>query len=114
MWLSEKRKTTYSEICSGIVTIGGETAAVMTDCEKRGASVCSPGGYIWRPCENDKVIVMKNGDAILGIMRENDDTQPGEVRIFSAGGAEIILKNDGTIHITGDVYIDGSVRENGA
>ena len=111
MYLSEKRKTTGVGIFTGTVTIENDTA-VLTDCEKRGVTLVTPGGYSWRPCESDKVIVMKNGEAVLGV--ENaDETLPGEVKIFSSGGAQILLKNDGTVHITGDVTVDGRVIENG-
>lgn len=111
MYLSEKRKVTGAGIFTGTVTIENETA-VLTDCEKRGVTLVSPGGYTWCPRENDKVIVMKNGEAVLGV-ENTGDTEPGEVKIFSAGGAQIVLKNDGTIRITGDVIIDGRVIGNG-
>lgn len=39
-----------------------------------------------------------------GVVNDAGTLLPGEVRLFSAGGAEIVLKLDGTVVINGQVF----------
>ena len=102
MWLSERKGFKKNDAISGSVTLSGDKCAVMGYSEHRGIEIYSPGGYFWRPCVGDDVLVIKDG-GILGRKIENDGLLPGEVCIRSAGGAEIRLLNDGTVHIKGEI-----------
>ena len=44
------------------------------------------------------------GGVCLGVVNDAGTLLPGEVRLFSAGGAEIVLKLDGTVVINGQVF----------
>lgn len=44
------------------------------------------------------------GGVCLGVVNAAETLLPGEVRLFSAGGAEIVLKLDGTVVINGQVF----------
>lgn len=37
-------------------------------------------------------------------MQNSGELKSGELRLFSQGGAEIILKNDGTVSINGEIF----------
>jgi len=113
MWLSEKLSVgaLYSIPTIGEVTLSGDTTAVMTDKENRDTVIASPGGYVWKPMLEDTAISLMTNEektAILGtVVTEN--VTPGEVKIVSHGGAYILLKNDGTVYIHGDIYHDGEI-----
>lgn len=67
-------------------------------------SVVAPYGIIYVPAEGQDTAVMSvdGGEVCLGVVNDTDETlSPGEVKIFSAGGASIVLKNDGNVYING-------------
>lgn len=54
--------------------------------------------------ESVKTGVVTTGGVCLGVVNDAGTLLPGEVRLFSAGGAEIVLKLDGTVVINGQVF----------
>jgi hypothetical protein len=120
MWLSERNKNTDTDngtqICTA--TIGGESVGVYAGGERRGLTVCAPGGYRWRPKAGDKLLVIKcaHGEEIVAgvpISGSTGSMKNGEVCIESEGGATLYLKNDGSIVIKGDVNVEGALKVNG-
>ena len=117
MWLS--KKLTQSEMQntasaqSGTVTVEGAEAAVYTSGEDRNVKVASPRGFFWKPRNGENVLVIKGGvfgeDAYIvgAVQRDGGALAAGEVRIASAGGAEIVLRNSGRVDINGSVFING-------
>ena len=105
----------------GVTTIGGSTAAVMTRGEQRNLEVFSPGGLIWQPTEGDTVLVVKGGcgaqeqciTAMLHEGRTPEGMQPGEVCLYSLGGASLVLRNDGSIRVVGPVRMEGDLQVEG-
>lgn len=115
MWLGQKLRGQKEEAGAGelgIVTIEGEAPAVLSRAEERALPVLAPGGYCWRPCSGETVLVLKGG--ALGaerylagrVQQETDELQPGEVCITS-GGASIRLRADGRIELRGELLING-------
>lgn len=117
MWLS--RKLTQHEMQnaasaqSGTVTVEGAEAAVYTSGEDRNVKVASPRGFFWKPRNGENVLVIKGGvfgeDAYIvgAVQQDGGALAAGEVRIASAGGAEIVLRNSGRVDINGSVFING-------
>ncbi len=120
MWLS-KRAANREEAHfadSGMVTISGDNPGVYTRLEKRGLMVYAPGGYIWRPRTGDEMLILKCDDdnsIVLGepLLSYPEEMKSGEVYIKSENGASLMLKNDGSIQISGAVDIQGSLTVNG-
>ena len=116
MWLS--RRIMYENpdpdaATLGVVSIGGENAAVVTDTEKRRARLIAPGGYCWQPDTSEDVLIVKGNELYLtGRLLENPGIETGEVRIFSKG-ASMTLKNDGKIEISGELHLTGDLYVNG-
>ena len=50
------------------------------------------------------MLPVMTGGVCLGVVNDAGTLLPGEVRLFSAGGAEIVLKLDGTVVINGQVF----------
>lgn len=123
MWLSNKKTSSGSARAAsgaavGDVTIGGKNTAVYTDAEMRNAAFFSPGGYFWLPSSGQSMVVIKSADNEVCCMDRQVtdipvDMEEGEVYIVSGGNASLFLKNDGSIHLSGDVSITGRVFMNG-
>lgn len=120
MYLSEKFKAAEQETTLGqldTVSLGGSMPTVSESNEQYGAKLFGPGGMCWTPKRGQSVLVIKAGalgeeNCMIGAETEAAaDLEPGELRLFAQGCA-LELKNDGSVHITGNVYING--RELGA
>lgn len=115
MWLSKKlsedsRNYEKDEAQIGNLTIAnGSTVAASSSSEVRGVPIFCPSGIRFSPCENQKILLFKaNGKTVsAGTLMESDASLlPGEIQIFSAGGASITLKNNGNVIINGKCTID--------
>lgn len=119
MWLSQKmtRPPVRTEgLSAGTVTVGGAEADVLAAEELREVSAAAPGGFAWRPSAGDNVLVMKTEggqSCILGELRNDSPAalQNGEICLYSAGGAKIVLHNDGRIELCGVLWINGAPYE---
>jgi len=107
MWLS--KQTTHrtgqriTPPLRGTVTLSGPEAAVYTDAEHRGLTVCAPGGYFWRPAVRDEVLVIKEGErgfVVAALPAAKPDMDPGEI-VLQTGDARMSLKPDGKVTIDG-------------
>lgn len=68
-----------------------------------GISPVLPYGMIYSIPKGEKAITIPIGNtaACLGVLKPNENLEVGEVMLYSAGGASIILKNDGSVLING-------------
>lgn len=111
MWLSrrllEKRISSSAEI--GQVTRSGEQLTAAGSAEVRDIPILSPYGFIGMPPLGERAMLIPcpQGAVCAGIVADGTNLAEGEVRIFSLGGAEIRLKNNGDVVINGTV-IDAS------
>ncbi|MGI6014585.1 MAG: hypothetical protein ACOX7K_10000 [Oscillospiraceae bacterium] len=120
MWLSKQLAGSTAEQAVaefGSVTMEGASTAVVTEGERRGISTVFPGGYAYRAKTGETVAVLRCGNTAL-IQGTVSDTIPeelevGEVKIFAAGGAAIVLKNDGRILLQGNVTVNGTLITEG-
>jgi len=117
MWLSEitsRGRGTENGAGPGIVSVGGARPAVVTDGEQREARVFSPGGYCWRPAAGQAVLLVRGTETCVAGAAQEDtsDLLPGEIRIAS-NGASVVLTNDGTIKITGRLFVNGTEVKGG-
>ena len=64
----------------------------------------APAGIAYVPVTGSSTVVMEGagGAVCLGVVVESQEgLQPGELMLYSAGGASIVLKNDGKVLING-------------
>ena len=118
MWLSKKLAAhELQDVASaqdGTVTIEGGELAVFSSGEKREVKTVGPGGYEWQPCKGEDVLIVRGGtfgeeSYAVGVPEQAGEAlAPGEVRIRSAAGAEIVLRNSGRIDINGLLFINGT------
>jgi len=119
MWISKKllRRAAAAAAELGETTIGGESAAVLTEGENRDTLLIAPGGYHWLPRSGQRVLLMRcgQGETVL-CGTEADDSPalaPGEVYITTENGTSVHLKNDGSICLRGSVQVEGALAVNG-
>ena len=64
----------------------------------------APAGIAYVPVAGASAVVMEGagGAVCLGVVAaEKPELKPGELMLYSAGGASIVLKNDGKVLING-------------
>ncbi len=92
--IAEKGKVNSSNSNSlGVVSSNQYTALKQT--APYGIASVPPNG------ENAVVIPLKDIHLCLGTICEDRQLQPGELLLFSKGGAKILLSNDGKVYING-------------
>lgn len=105
MWLSKKITTNQPEAASTnigyISDVNTTQVTVKNGDEFKDIPMLAPFGIAYVPNVGDKAIIMHtpNSDICAGGIVENSDLEPGEVMLYSSGGASIILKNSGEVMI---------------
>lgn len=89
---------------TGVVTTGGPALTVRADMERRAPAVAVPFGMAVCVPQGEKVVMLPESGVCLGAVNDAGGLQPGEVRLFSSGGAEILLRADGAVVINGQVF----------
>lgn len=121
MWLSgrarERAASGDERALLGTVTLEGTPAGAYADGERRELPVYGPGGYRWKPTEGQQVLVLKTGGegelpCVAGAKTESDGLKPGEVALETADGrAGVRLGMDGSVRLTGAVWVNGMTLE---
>ncbi len=115
MWLSKKlaQSTVSSQENNaeiGTLSIAtDDVVAAVSSSEKRGVVFYAPNGIEFFPEENCDVLLLTCGNKTVcaGVeMKKSSMINAGEIRIFSRGGANMVLKNDGSIVLNNSVTID--------
>ncbi len=124
MWLSKKLAEGSTQTTNNNTEIGNlsiatdDLVAAISSCEKRGIVFYAPLGIEFFPSEGQKVLLLSCGNqtACVGVeMKKSDNLQSGEIRLFSQGGASILLKNDGSIVLNNTVTVakNGNIKTSG-
>ena len=103
MWLTKQlRKNTGARVWSAQVE-GGEQLQVQGESEYRSPETMFPYGFNSLAAGGQRAVMLDG--MYVGISALPDNTlQEGEVRLFSSGGAEILLKRNGQVVINGQVF----------
>lgn len=72
----------------------------------RSLPFAGPWGIAYQPPNASQAVIVSTsaGDACIGSLAESRSIEPGELMLFSSGGAEIYLKNNGEIEINGQIF----------
>lgn len=110
MWLAEyMTKNTPDQnksSCGNVTSSNNGNVAVSACLEHRDLPIVAPYGIVYNPPENEKSAILDVGGSYMcvGVVAPYKELQPGELMLYSKGGASIVLKNDGTVLINGKVY----------
>lgn len=106
MWISQQILSAQTkQPPADVAQITGNAAAQGT-AEYRGLPFAGPWGIAYQPpnAANAVIVATNAGNACIGTLAEDKGLQPGELLLYSSGGAELYLKNNGDIEINGQIF----------
>ncbi len=109
MWLSKQISNACKLIKSTqigeVTSTQDNTITVQTSQEHREIKGSAPFGVISVPPTGAKAVVTptEQGFIYTGVLNQASDLEPGELMLYSNGGASIVLKNNGQVLINGKV-----------
>lgn len=110
MWIPKviADKHRQRNITHGVVVhTDGNKTSINTVQEFKEVDKIVPYGIMYSAPIGSKSVVVPVGKSQVcaGIIcNRNDELEPGELLLFSSGGAKIHLKNDGTVIINGKIF----------
>lgn len=104
MWLTKQgRQSVGTKLHRGQVSGEGKGMKVQGDSEYRSPELLFPYGYVSAAQNGQRAVMLDGVCAGIAAVPDNQLSQ-GEVRLYSAGGAEILLKNTGEVVINGQSF----------
>lgn len=106
MWISRQILSAQANRpAADMAKVTGEAAA-QGSAEYRSLPFAGPWGIAYLPPNASQAVVVSTsaGDACIGTVAESRGLQPGELLLYSSGGAEIYLKSSGEIEINGQIF----------
>lgn len=108
MWINEYmtgRSFDARGACAGEIRSAKNGVVSVSATRDYGAlPTIAPAGIAYVPVAGSPAMVMEGagGAVCLGVITApQEELQPGELMLFSAGGAKLVLKNDGRVLING-------------
>lgn len=120
MWITEQIAQPHRESPAenGRASAFQNTGFAATgSAQRENVALYNPAGMVSIPCQGAQILLIPcAGENVCAGVRAEDTQglQPGEIRLFSAGGARLTLKNSGEIELNGaTVTKDGTLRPAG-
>ena len=107
MWLLHyitNRSLETPAAVKGVLSTGEAGGAAVTSFEEhKELEFCYPYGFVSAAPEGERAVVLplRDGETALGVLHGRGGLEPGEVMLYSKGGASIVLKNNGSVLING-------------
>ena len=106
MWLSKKMAGNLRrEPTAEVARMTGSSTAQGSG-EYRDFALAAPGGIADMPPDAARAVLVNSTEGMVcaGAVVEETALEPGELLLFSQGGARIYLKNSGEVVINGQVF----------
>lgn len=106
MWISQRIISAEKpQPAAETAQITGNGSAQGTN-SYHGVPVAASWGIACEPPVSAQAVLIQtqSGTACIGVIGEKKGLQPGELLLYSSGGAEIYLKNSGEVVINGQVF----------
>lgn len=106
MWLSQQMIAAQKKEAAAEVAEVTGAAAMQGANEYRGVPLLGPWGIAYLPPNLARTVVIGTGagSACIGAVTGDKGILPGELMLFSSGGATIYLKNSGEVVINGQIF----------
>lgn len=106
MWISQQITAAQNRKTAAEVAEVTGAAVMQGESEYRGIPFLGPWGIAYLPPNTAKTVVVGTGsrNACIGAVTQEKGIAPGELLLFSSGGASIYLKNNGDVVINGQVF----------
>lgn len=107
MWINKKiaQKFKNKELssCGRVTSFDKNCVNAQTEKPCLKVPVVAPYGVAYVPKDGESTVVMpiNGGEVSLGVVMQNKELLAGEIMLYSAGGASLILKNNGKILANG-------------
>ena len=108
MWLTaflNKKKTPSVASRGSITATRKQSLQIDASTQHHDVSVVAPYGIAYVPPVGEGAVVVpfEGGEACVGVVSKvSHKLKRGELMLYSAGGASILLKNDGSVLINGE------------
>lgn len=106
MWITQQILAAQSARPAADLARMTGNAAARGASEYCGLPFAGPWGIAYQPPDAAQAVIVATsaGDACIGTLAADRDLKPGELLLYSSGGAELYLKNNGDIVINGQVF----------
>lgn len=106
MWITQQIITAQSAKASADLAQVTGNAAAQGASEYRGLPFAGPWGIAYQPPNAARAVIVTTnaGDTCIGTLAADQGLEPGELLLYSSGGARLYLKNNGDIVINGQVF----------
>lgn len=108
MWLTsfmaKNIKDNPAATAGSVTDSRGSRVEVEASGKHRDVPVVSPFGVVCVPPLGEQAVMVHTamGDACVGVVQAEDASlEPGEIMLRSAGGATLVLKNNGRVFVNG-------------
>lgn len=107
MWITtamSKRSSSKPASKGSVTASNNQNVEIESSAQHKDVPVVAPFGIAYVPPVGQDAVVIpfEGGEACVGVLSPcNNEIQRGELMLFSAGGASIVLKNDGSVLING-------------
>ena len=104
MWLTHRGQAAQgARLRRGVVSGAGGQLLISGEQDYRAPELLFPYGFSSAAREGERAVML---DGVCAGVSAAPDTalQQGEVRLYSAGGAQILLKNNGEVVINGQTF----------
>lgn len=105
MWISKQIAAVQEKPVAEFAQVTGESTAQGRQ-EYRSLRRAAPWGVAYLPPATAQAVLVEStsGMVCVGTLSESKNLSPGELLLYSAGGARIYLKNNGEVEINGQVF----------
>jgi len=106
MWITQRMISAQtSKPAAQMAKVTGSAQAQGAN-EYRSLPFAGPWGIAYQPPNAAQAVIVSTsaGDTCIGTLAADRGLQPGELLLYSSGGAEIYLKNNGDVVINGHVF----------
>ncbi len=106
MWISQQMIAAQAKKPAADVARVTGPGSAQGENEYRATPFAGPWGIAYQPPNAAQTVIVSTsaGDTCIGALAEDRGIRPGELMLFSSGGAEIYLKNNGEIEINGQIF----------
>lgn len=106
MWISRQIISSQSRKPSADMAVVTDTDAARGSGEYLGLPFAGPWGIAYLPPNEAQAVIVStsSGDACVGTLTREQGLKPGELLLYSSGGAKIYLKSNGDIEINGQLF----------
>lgn len=106
MWISQQIISARADKpAADMAQVTGSAQAQGVN-EYRGLEFAGPWGIAYQPPNAAQAVIVATnaGNACIGTLAQEKGLSPGELLLYSSGGAQIYLKKNGDIEINGQIF----------